>query len=145
MKKLLLIIPFLLMACDSSFVGRSYLTLKTSFIVYDRILTEASVDYKNGKITNKEKDEIVLIANDFYKTFNVTSENLYFYSEKHGKNATSILEKKEIIDQIISTTVKLNNLIDKYNNLIKDKKFKHVNCEIIYEDWGVNWIDSDSF
>ena len=69
---------------------------------------------------------------------------MYFYNEKYAKNATSVFEKKDVVELIILTTIKLNNLIDKYNGIIKLKKFNHINCEIIYEDWTINWINSDS-
>jgi len=98
---------------SNSIVDSSYKVLKTTQIAYDNVMITASTLYKEDKITEKQKNKIVDLGDDFVKHYKI----LLFALENYSKG----LESSESIEEATANFVLRSNKLMMYAREVINK------------------------
>lgn len=127
MKKLIYLLPFILIACTSNeFLSKSYRVLTTSKVVYDNIMKTSSIMYSEGKINEQQKDIILKYGNAFYVAHKEATSALieYAYMKEKGKDMKPQEMLVFIKMKYLVTT--LGDLVDKINIVKPDSSISKI-------------------
>lgn len=98
---------------SNSIADSSYKVLKTTQIAYDNVMITASTLYKEDKITEKQKNKIVDLGDDFVKHYKI----LLFALENYSKG----LESSESIEEATANFVLRSNKLMMYAREVINK------------------------
>lgn len=130
MKKLSFLALFfvvMLAACTADeFEKNTYKTLVVAGTTYDTTMKMVGEAYKNGTITEEQKDMVVGFAEIYYASYMVSVETFkqYLFVKSSGADASDI--KTKVIQGLVVTSTALTEFVNAYNSLASERNLKKV-------------------
>jgi hypothetical protein len=111
---LLVMIMFLTVQC-SSFVKTTYSALGTAGVLYDTGMKTMAELYKQGKISEEEKEATISVGEDYYRVYLSAVAALEIYQGmSKGDREGQKMHIMELMDQLTEIGDNLTSIIQKY-------------------------------
>ena len=108
---MLMVMAMLVVGC-ANFDQNAYKTLNTAKVTYTQTMSALGDLYKQGKITEAQKNNIIAVANVYYLAYNAAEKSYEVYHSNQ-----TVANQDQLIALITDAAAKLGELLPLINGL----------------------------